>query len=176
MLGLAGRRRRRPIPAARYPVLATAMIESHPRWPMRGKLRMPRAFLRLGRPCLCHPLTRTCAVTGRFDRDYKAYPLPLDKTVREGEKASPRRNSRVIMAAISGRSWQACKEADRAETHKIRPCRQFRRAGAGRRRGMSFWPKCCLPVYAIRSVPTPAGSRQALRPRSKKSWRLPVEK
>ena len=59
---------------------------------------------------------------------FTATSLPLDKTVREGEKASPRRNSRVIMAAISGRSWQACKEADRADTthaetaHKVRPC------------------------------------------------------
>ena len=52
---------------------------------------------------------------------FTATSLPLDKTVREGEKASPRRNSRVIMAAISGRSWQACKEADRAETHKMHP-------------------------------------------------------
>jgi hypothetical protein len=30
-----------------------------------------------------------------------------------------------MMAAISGRSWQACKEADRAETHKIRPVGSF---------------------------------------------------
>jgi hypothetical protein len=55
-------------------------------------------------------------VTGRFHRDLEACPLPLDKTAREGEKASPCKNSRVIMAAISGRSWQACKEADRADT------------------------------------------------------------
>ena len=61
-------------------------------------------------------------MTGRFHRDYEAYALPLDKTVREGEKASPRKNSRVIMAAISGRSWQSCKEADRADTmYEIRP-------------------------------------------------------
>ena len=56
-------------------------------------------------------------MTGRFHRDHEACALPLDKTVREGEKASPRKNSRVIMAVISGRSWQACKEADRADTN-----------------------------------------------------------
>jgi len=61
-------------------------------------------------------------VTGRFHRDHEAYALPLDKTAQEGEKASPRKNSRVIMAAISGRSWQSCKEADRADTtHEVGP-------------------------------------------------------